>query len=269
MVQHQLFRPHNKLLHCLAVLVMILIGISLSAQADASLSGSYAMIFGVLSDFSVQQNMFNQQVGFCPLQSPQLPFGYSCNQVSGQDFLTATLLANGKGAIESGSYTITSDPNAYQCSSKYNEVPATCPYTVPAGVMWNSSTSYVVGDEVDSEVGGELLTYQAVKNSTGTPPGGSACTQSFPPPECTWDQLYASATGNNSSGTGSLNGTYSVASTGSGTMQLTLASSTGDISASFAMVVPPSPVAGQAVPLVGMPTLGNEIIGSGGAVREK
>ena len=258
--------PGNR---CLCFLLLALASMTTSSAAqDNTFSGTYTLVFGSPGDFSIQQNMFGQEVGFCPNgPPPQLPFGYSCNEENSQDVLTGTLVADGNGNIITGSsYVLTADVNSNKCSSKYNPAPD-CPYKVPFGVAWSSTASYVVGDEADFTEGGKTLTFQAVTNNTNVPPNTSTCTSSVKvPPNCDWDQLYVSATGkSNSSGT--LTGTYTVQSNGSAVLQLTPA---GQKTASFSMVVPSAPLAiGQEVPLVGLPTLTNEIRGSGAAVRVK
>ena len=144
-------------------LLALALASTLSAAQDNTFSGTYTFLFGSLDGFTIQRNMFGQQVGFCT-GSTQLPFGYSCNQGQiGQDVITGTLVADGKGKIITGSnYVVTADPNAYQCSTRFNATPD-CPYKVPSGIAWSSSVSYVVGDEVDFTINGKLLTFQAVK----------------------------------------------------------------------------------------------------------
>ena len=89
------------------------------------------------------------------------------------------------------------------------------------------------------------------------------------PPNCTWDQVYVSATGKSNS-KGTVTGTYTVQSNGSAVSQLTIATPTGKQTGSFAIVVPTAPLAvGQEVTLVGLPTLTNEIRGAGSAVRRQ
>ena len=263
---HCFFSIPRKLSGCFVPLLLALAS-TLSAAQDNTFSGTYTFLFGSVSGFTVQQNMFGQQVGFC--NGSQLPFGYSCNQQLGQDLITGTLVADGKGKIAVGStFVFTRDPNAYQCSSRYNATPD-CPYKVPSGIAWSSSANYVVGDEVDFTVSGKLLTFQAVKKNTNVPPNTSTCTSSVQPPNCAWDQLYASATGKGSS-SGTLTGTYTVQSNGSGVLTVTPSSGNNGKSVSFAMVVPTAPLAvGQVVPIVGLSTLGNESGASGAAVRVK
>ena len=241
---------------------------TLSAAQDNTFSGTYTLLFGSEDGFTIQQNMFGQEVGFCT-GSGQLPFGYSCTQgQQSQDIITGTLVADGKGKIITGSsYVLTADPNAYQCSSKYNATPD-CPYKVPSGIAWSSSVSYVVGDEVDFTVNGKVLTFQAVKVNTNVPPNTSTCTATVQPPNCAWDQLYVSATGKGSN-RGTLTGTYTVQSNASAVLSV-IPSGNGGKSVSFAMIVPTAPLAvGQVVSIVGMPTLGNEVRLSGAAVRIK
>lgn len=241
---------------------------TLSAAQDNTFSGTYTFLFGTLNGYTVQQNMFGQQVGFCGNGSTQLPFGYSCMQKQSQDLITGTLVADGKGNLLTGSnYVQTADPNAYQCSSKYNATP-NCPYKVPSGIAWSSSVSYVVGNEVDFTVGGKVLTFQAVKVNKNVPPNTSTCTSTVQPPNCAWDQVYASATGKGSS-SGTVTGTYVVQSNASAVLTVIPSGNNGK-SVSFAMIVPTAPVAvGQEVHVIGMPTLGNEVGLSGAAVRIK
>jgi hypothetical protein len=253
---------------CRCVLLTALASLTtMSIAQDNTFSGTYTFVSGGVDTNEIQFNMFGQEVGFCPNGSGQLPYGYSCNENLDQDVLTGTLIADGNGNITTGSsYVFTADPNRYQCSSHYNATPD-CPYKVPSGIPWNSGANYVVGDEVDSTVGGKLLTFQAVKNNTGVPPNGNTCASNVQvPPNCTWDQLYVSATGKGG-GKGTLAGTYTVQSNGSGVLKLT---PSGNPMISFSMVVPTAPLAvGQVVPLVALPTLANEFRGNGAAVRIK
>jgi hypothetical protein len=259
---------------CFVLLVLALLNASLSPSAaaqatNASFSGTYTMVFGGVNFLAIQYNMFHQEVGFCPNGTGQLPFGYSCDNNSnlGQGILTGTLVADGNGNITSAStFALSPDPFSYQCSSKYNATPD-CPYKVPFGVAWNSTTAYVVGDEVDFTENSTVLTFQAVKNNTGISPNTSTCTATIQPPNCTWDQLYVSATGKGVQ-KGTLPGIYSVQSNGAAVMTTT--PSTGTNKSSFAMVVPSAPLAvGQEIPIVGMPTITNEFRGSGALVRVK
>jgi hypothetical protein len=265
MHNHSFVSLPEKLCRCFLLLGLASMATSAAAQ-DNTLSGTYTFVFGHVDQYSVQSNMFGQQVGFCG--NGQIPFQYSCDSLLGQDVLTGTLVADGKGSIIAGSsYVLTDDPNRYECSPKNNPTPD-CPYKVPSGNPWSNTVSYVVGDEVDSTVRGRLLTFQAVKDNIDVIPGPlNICTSKLPPPKCYWDQLLVSATDKNSSGKGSLTGTYSVQSNGSAVLQLTLS---GQKTISFAMVVPTAPLAiGQEVSLVGLPTLTNEINGTGSAVRVK
>jgi hypothetical protein len=240
------------------------------AQAtNAALSGTYTMVYGSVDNITIQSNMFGQQVGFCSNASGQIPFNaipfdYGCPSVTEQTVTTATFIADGKGNITGGTYVLTPDPNSYQCT--YNKAPD-CPYKVPAGISWNSTTKYVVGDEVDEMVNGKMLTFQAVKNNTNLPPSLSTCNQNTWP-NCDWVQLHVNATGKNVSGSGTLSGTYNVQSNGSAVMQVTAMSGTKKLQLSYAFVVPTAPLAvGQEVPIVGMSTLGTFNHGTGVAVR--
>ena len=255
---------------CLVALALTLMsGAAVGQATNASFQGTYTLAFGALEVLEIQTNMFGQEVGFCK-NAKQIPYGYSClltNDLA-QAALTGTMIADGNGNItSSSSYTYAPDPNSYECSSHYNEAPD-CPYQVPSGISWSSSTSYVVGDEVD--YGGN--TYQAVKNNTDVTPSGSAvCTAksaSKNPPTCTWDQLYQSANGS-SGGSGSMSGTYSVQSNGLGTMQLTLVSSKGSMTLTFTILVPAQSAVGQEVSVFGSPQLGQggPAAGSGTAER--
>lgn len=241
---------------------------SVSAQTN-TFSGTYTFVFGIPDEYSIELNMFGQEVGFCPANAtaPKLPFGYSCSMNFFQEVLTGTLVADGNGNITTGSnYVYTVDPNEAQCSTKYNATPD-CPYKVPSGIPWSSSANYVIGDEVDFTVNSTLLTFQAVANNSNIPPSSSTCTPNVQvPPNCTWDQLYSSATGKTGS-KGSLTGKYTVQANASGVLQLTPA---GQKAVSMSIIVPASPLAiGQEIPLVGLPTLTNELRGSGSAVRVK
>lgn len=259
----------GKFITCFAMLILVLISAHSAAQ-DNTFSGTYTFVIGSAHEYNVQTNMLGQQVGFCDniTAATQLPFGYSCQSVLGQDVFTGTLIANGTGSIITGSkYALTYDINRQKCSSKFNAAPD-CPYKVPSEIAWSSSVKYVVGDEVDFTVSGKLLTFQAVQNNTNVPPSTSTCT-SVTAPNCDWDRLYVSATGKaNSSGT--MSGTYSVQSNGSAVSSLTAVASTGNVSLGLAMVVPTAPLAvGQVVLMAALPALGNEFRGSGAAVRIK
>jgi len=252
---------------CFVAVALTLMTALAAAQAtNASLQGTYTVLFTNQGVMEIQTNMFGQEVGFCDQQSLELPYGYSCNlndHLQGGLF-TGSFIADGNGNITSGSYTYAPDPNSYECSSKYNEAPD-CPYQVPSGISWSSSTSYVVGDEVD--YGGN--TYQAVKKNTDvTPAGANVCTSKTGtknPPGCTWDQLYQSANGS-STQSGSMSGTYSVQSNGLGTMQVTLVTSNGNMTIPFNILVPAQSAVGQEVPLSAAAQLGQGgACGGGGA----
>jgi hypothetical protein len=267
-MQRSEFSIAMKLKGLLVVLALALVSTLSFAQAsNASLTGTYTFAIGAVSYLSIQYNMSGQQVGFCFGTIPQT---YSCGNQLGQDVITGTLVADGKGNIVAGSnYVYTTDPNSYQCSSK---AAPHCPYKVPVGIAWSSTVSYVGGDEVDLKNGaGTSLTYQAAKNNLGVMPGLNTNTCSNngnPPPSCTWVELYSSAAGKNNSAKGTLTGKYTVQPNGSGVLQVT--PSGGGGSASFAIVVPTTASAvGQQVSIVGLPTLGNKITGGGAAVRIK
>lgn len=238
---------------------------SLHAQVtNASLSGTYTFQIGGPAGYTVQYNMFNQQVGFCPTRSYKLPFGYYCYFVpTATDTTTGSIVADGKGNINSGSFTSTHDPQEYQCAKNARPV-AGCPYKVPSGKVWNSTTAYLVGAVVDYTVNSTVLTFQAVKNNTNIAPPASSCTATVAPPNCAWDQVYQSAgSGVSPTKTGTFTGTYTTQSNGSGVMQL----STG---ASFSLVVQPAPLAvGQVVALQGISAINNENDSTGMAIRIK
>jgi hypothetical protein len=264
----------NRYLFCpalsVAALTLLSFVPSATAQAtNASLKGTYTFVFGAFHNYAIQLNMFGRQVGFC--NGSPVPFGYSCFANLAQQVITGTFIADGLGNLSSGSnFTLTADPNENQCSSNHNPV-AVCPYAVPSGNAWNSTTAYVVGDTVDfQESNGKVLTFQAVKNNTNLAPvtGTSAvCTAATAknPPTCTWDQLIASAAGIQS-GSGTLTGTYSVQSNGAGVVNV---SPSGSSPVAFAIVARATSSLGQVVPMVAMPQLGNDFRGSGSAVRVK
>jgi hypothetical protein len=238
---------------------------NLHAQVtNASISGTYTFQIGGPSGYTVQNNMFNQQVGFCPNTSYKLPFGYYCYFTpTATDMTTGTLVADGNGNITSGSFTSTRDPQEYQCAKNAKPV-AGCPYKVPSGKVWSSTTAYVVGAVVDYTVSATVLTFQAVKNNTNIAPSSSTCTATVKPPNCNWDQVYQSAgSGVSPTKTGTFTGTYTTQSNGSGVMQL----STG---ANFSLVVQPAPLAvGQVVALQGISAINNENSSTGTAIRVK
>jgi hypothetical protein len=245
-----------------------------NAQAtNASLKGTYTFTFGAPHLYGIQLNMFGRQVGFC--NGSATPFGYSCFTNLAQQVITGTLAADGLGNISSGSsFSVTVDPNESECSPNRNPV-TVCPYVVPSGNAWSSTTAYVVGDVVDyQESNGKVLTFQAVKNNTNVAPVTAttavctAVTAVKNPPTCTWDQLFASATGNQSFA-GTLTGTYSIQSNGAGVMNVTAVTSGGNIPVAFAIVARGTSSLGQVVPMVAVPQLGNDFRGSGSAVRIK
>lgn len=258
------------LIWCLLALVLALTSAPSFAQAtNADFSGTYTFVLSSLNQYTVQFNMFGQQVGFC--NGGQIPPGYFCSSGNlSQDVVTGTLVADGAGNVTTGStFVYTTDPNAYKCSTKRFNATPDCPYKIPSGIAWSNTASYVVGDEVDLTVSSKTSTYQTVKNNVGVNPSTSLCSQSVQPPSCDWVQLVASATGKNSSGTGTITGKYTVQSNGSAVMTIT-PSGSGNGPVSFAMVVPTSPLAvGQEVPFVFLPSLSNEARGSGSAVRIK
>jgi len=236
---------------------------------NASVSGTYTFQLGSADGYTVQFNMFGQQVGFCPSGS-KLPFGYSCYfNPTAEDLTTGTLVADGKGNIVSGSsFTNTFDPQEYQCAKKANPV-GVCPYKVPSGTVWSSTTRYVVGALVDYTVSGRVLTFQAVKTNTDIAPSSSTCTATVQPPNCNWDQVYQSAaSGVVSTKTDTLTGTYTTQSNGSGVMQITPTGA--KTSSSFAILVQPTPLAvGQVIAVQGMSLINNENNATGMAVRVK
>jgi hypothetical protein len=237
---------------------------------NASFSGTYTFQLGSADGYNVQFNMFNQQVGFCPSATYKLPFGYYCYfNPTASDLTTGTLVADGNGNIVSGSsFTNTFDPQEYQCAKKSKPV-GVCPYKVPSGKVWSSTTAYVVGGLVDYTVSTSVLTFQAVKNNTGVPPTSSTCTATVKPPNCDWDQVYQSAaSGVSSSKSATMTGTYTTQSNGSGVMQIT---PTGATTASnFSILVQPTPLAvGQVVALQGVSFINNENSATGTAVRVK
>jgi hypothetical protein len=237
---------------------------------NASVSGTYTFQLGSADGYTVQFNMFGQQVGFCPSASYKLPFGYYCSfNPTASDLTTGTLVADGKGNIVSGSsFTNTFDPQEYQCAKKSNPV-GVCPYKVPSGKVWSSTTAYVVGTLVDYTVSGKVLTFQAVKNSTNVSPSSSTCTATVRPPNCNWDQVYQSAaSGVPSTKTDTMTGTYTTQSNGSGVMQIIPTGATSG--SSFSILVQPAPLAvGQMVALQGMSFINNENSSTGTAVRVK
>jgi hypothetical protein len=244
---------------------------SLHAQVtNSSVSGTYTFQLGSADGYNVQFNMFGQQVGFCPSGSYKLPFGYYCYfNPTASDLTTGTLVADGKGNIVSGSsFTNTFDPQEYQCAKKSNPV-GVCPYKVPSGKVWSSTTAYVIGTLVDYTVSGKVLTFQAVKNSTNVSPSSSTCTATVKPPNCNWDQVYQSAaSGVPSTKTDTMTGTYTTQSNGSGVMQITPTGATS--SSNFSILVQPAPLAvGQVVALQGMSFINNENSSTGTAVRVK
>ena len=237
---------------------------------NASVSGTYAFQLGSRDGYTIQVNMFNQQVGFCPSGSYKLPFGYHCYfNPTASDLTTGTVVADGKGNIVTGSnFTNTFDPQKYQCAKKSNPV-TVCPYKVPSGTAWSGTTAYVVGALVDYTVNGKVLTFQAVKNNTNVTPSSSTCTATVQPPNCNWDQVYQSAaSGVVSTQTDTMTGTYTTQSNGSGVMQIKPTGVT--TTSSFSILVQPAPLAvGQVIALQGMSLINSENNATGMAVRVK
>jgi hypothetical protein len=237
---------------------------------NASLSGTYTFQIGSADGYNVQFNMFGQQVGFCPSATYKLPFGYYCYfNPTATDLTTGTVVADGNGNIVSGSsFTNTYDPQEYQCAKKSNPV-SVCPYKVPSGKVWSSTTAYVVGALVDYTVNSTVLTFQAVMNNTSVSPTSSTCTATVKPPNCTWDQVYKSAaSGVSPTKTDTMTGTYTTQSNGSGVMKVTATGATS--TSSFSILVQPAPLAvGQVVALQGMSLINNENSATGTAVRVK
>jgi hypothetical protein len=235
---------------------------------NASFSGTYTFQFGSAAGYIAQFNMFNQQVGFCPSATYKLPFGYYCSfNPTASDLTTGTVVADGKGNIVSGSkFTVTYDPQEYRCAKKANAVSA-CPYKVPFGTAWSSTTAYTVGALVDYTVNSQVLTFQAVKNNTNITPSSSPCTATVRPPNCNWDQVYQSAaSGVASTKSDTMTGTYTTQSNGSGVMQITPTGVTS--SSSFSILVQPAPLAiGQVIAIQGLSALNNENNATGTAVR--
>jgi hypothetical protein len=236
---------------------------------NASVSGTYTFQLGSADGYNAQFNMFGQQVGFCPSATYKLPFGYYCYfNPTASDLTTGTLVADGKGNIVSGSFTNTYDPQEYQCAKKSNPV-GVCPYKVPSGKVWSSTTAYAVGALVDYTVSSKVLTFQAVKNNTNVTPASSTCTATLKPPNCDWDQVYQSAaSGVSSTKTDTLTGTYTTQSNGSGVMLITpTGAATGS---NFSLLVQPAPLAvGQVVAMQGVSLINNENSATGTAVRVK
>jgi hypothetical protein len=255
-----------------AILFFSLAAVSgLHAQVtNASVSGTYTFQFGSADGYAAQFNMFGQQVGFCPSATYKLPFGYSCYfNPTASDLTTGTLVADGNGNIVTGSsFTNTFDPQEYQCAKKSNPV-AVCPYKVPSGKVWSSTTAYGVGALVDYTVSGKVLTFQAVKTNTGIAPSSSTCSATVQPPNCNWDQVYQSAaSGVTSTKTDTMTGTYTTQSNGSGVMQITPTGA--KTSSSFVILVQPTPLAvGQVIAVQGMSLINNENNATGTAVRVK
>lgn len=253
-----------------AILLLTLAATSgLHAQVtNASVSGTYTFQLGSPAGYTVQFNMFNQQVGFCPNGPYRLPFGYYCYfNATASDLTTGTVVADGNGNIITGSkFTVTYDPQEYRCAKKSNAVSA-CPYKVPSGNVWNSTTAYTVGATVDYTVNSQVLTFQAVKNNTNITPSSSTCTATVRPPNCNWDQVYQSATsGTASTKSDTMTGTYTTQSNGSGVMQITPTGTTN--TSSFSILVQPAPLAvGQVIALQGISAINNENSTTGTAIR--
>lgn len=233
----------------------------------AALNGTYTFSIATPNLYSVEYNNLGQQVGFC--NSGQLPWAYSCSQQLGQDVLTGTFTADGNGNITSGTFALRADPNTIACSPKNNPA-ADCPYPYPASTPWSASVSYAIGDVVIYNG----VSIQAIKAGLGNPPNGTGnlCTANTPynlGAKCYWVQLYGSAAAQNSSGSGTLTGSYGIQASGLGHISFTATEEGKDHSESalFSIIVPAN-AAGQEVTLIGAPTLGNQNSGSGTAIRQ-
>ena len=255
----------SRLLAAAVLLFSFAAASSLHAQVtNASLSGTYTFQIGGPASYTIQDNMFGEQVGFCPSTSYKLPFGYYCYFLpTATDTTTGTIVADGNGNITTGSFTTTHDPQEYRCAKSSKPV-GVCPYKVPSGNVWSSSTAYAVGAVVDYTVSSTVLTFQAVKSNTNVAPSSSTCTATVKPPNCDWDQVYQSAaSGVIGTKTGTLTGTYTTQSNGSGVV-------TFNTGASFSFVLQPAPLAvGQVVAMQGLSALNNENSSSGIAIRVK
>lgn len=252
-----------------AILLLLVAASGLHAQvSNASFSGTYTFQLSSANGYVAQFNMFNQQVGFCPGGAYQLPFGYYCSfNPTASDLTTGTVVADGNGNIVTGSkFTVTYDPQEYRCSKKSNAV-SVCPYKVPSGAVWNSTTAYTVGALVDYTVGSQVLTFQAVKNNTNITPSSSSCSSTVRPPNCNWDQVYKSASsGVPATRSDTMIGTYTTQSNGMGVMQITPTGTTN--SSSFSILVQPAPLAvGQVIGIQGLSAINNENNATGTAVR--
>jgi hypothetical protein len=247
---------------------------SIRAQASlASLHGTYTFQMIQLDDYSIESNMNGQQVGFC---SGPNPAGYGCWNSYTFDTMAGSLVADGAGHISSGTYTITRDPNSYQCNPKNNPTKP-CPVIVPSGHTYSTSTAYSVGATVDFTVGNVTRTFQAVRAGTGKPPnwGNNAnavniCSNNNGNLNtCYWTQIPESLTNGTNSGTGTLTGTYTIQANGSGVMTLTPTNCDGCGTVQLIFVVSPTSQVGQSITLSGLSKLGNSNNMTGSGVRIK
>jgi hypothetical protein len=237
----------------------------------ASFTGTYTFQMAQLKDYSVESNMKGQQVGFC---NGNGPVGYNCWDYYTFDLLVGTLVSDGAGHITSGTFSSTRDPNSYQCSPKQNPT-SPCPVIVPSGKAYSATTAYNVGAVVDYTSNGTTRTFQAVQKSTGKTPNwnntttvGNICTYNNLS-TCFWTQIPASLTASDSDSTGTITGTYTIQSNGSGVLTLTPSNCNDCGQAKFAINMSPASQVGQTVGLVGMSQLGNHNRDVGTAVRIK
>lgn len=240
------------------------------ASSLRSLDGTYTFQMVELKDYSVETNLNGQQVGFCN----GIAVGYGCWDAITFHVLAGTITADGAGNITSGSYTMTADPNSYQCNPKNNPTDP-CPVMVPSGNSYSPTASYSVGATIDYMVANVTRTFQAVRASTNKPPDWSGAPQNICNfalnnlDTCSWTQITQSLTNKNGSSIGTLVGTYTLQANGSGVMTLT-PSNCGDCgSVQFEFVIAPVNQVGQAITLTGVSQLGNEnsMVGSGVRIR--
>ncbi|MFZ0394568.1 MAG: hypothetical protein WCF17_05915 [Terracidiphilus sp.] len=242
------------------------------AATLASLSGTYTIQAVSLDDYSVMQNMYGQQVGFC--YNGSTPISYGCWDTYTFDTYTFSVVSNGAGAITSGTYTQTSDPNSYECNPK--DSPTTpCPVIVPSTNTYSSTEAYKIGATVNFKVSTVTRTFQAVRANTGKPPNwsvsaaaGNICTGNNPA-TCYWTQITHSLTGENDSGSGTLKGTYTITASGLGTVTVTPSNCNGCGTVEFSIIVPPVSQVGQSISIMGINKLGNKNNMTGSGVRVK
>jgi hypothetical protein len=262
----------TKFVSLVAIAMAAAVPCAVKAQSLASFKGTYTFQISSLDQYSPEYNMYGQQVGFC--NSGNNPINYGCGSDITFDLIAGTVVADGAGHISSGSYTQTPDPNSYKCDTS-SAVTSPCPVIVPSGHDFSDSVSYKIGNTVDYKIGSTTRTYQAVKANTARPPNWGITNNQYicngnNSSTCFWTQVGQSLTNSEDKpSSGSLVGSYTVDSNGSGVLTLTPSGCSDCGSIQFAIVVSPTSQVGQTVALSGLGQVGNSNRAVGTAIRVK